>query len=70
MKHTIDGNQVCVTRDDFVDLQHSPAVFVPLKSGTGRTIVEHGFGWLSVGELEALLLDLARGTALRREEER
>jgi hypothetical protein len=39
MKYFIDGDQVVVTRDDFVDLQESPAVFVPVDSPMGQEIL-------------------------------
>lgn len=29
---TIDGDQLCITREDFVDLQDSPAIFIPIAS--------------------------------------
>lgn len=32
MKCFRDGNQLCVVRDDFVNLEESPVVFVPLTS--------------------------------------
>ena len=38
VKHFIDGDQVVVTKDDFIDLQESPVVFVPCKSETGQAI--------------------------------
>ncbi len=42
MKHFVDGNQLVITKDDFVDLQESPAVFYPLGSETARTVLEAG----------------------------
>ncbi len=30
MKCFIDGNQLCIVNDDFVNLQESDAVFIPL----------------------------------------
>ena len=30
MKCFIDGNQLCVVKDDFVNLQESPAFFIEL----------------------------------------
>ena len=32
MKWFLDGDQVVVTHDDFIDLQESPAVFIPTDS--------------------------------------
>lgn len=55
MRYFIDGDQVVVTKDDFVDLQESPAVFLPLNSETGNTIVNHGIKWLPLGDLAGIL---------------
>jgi len=42
MKRFIDGNQMCFTLDTFVDLQVSPAVFVPLEDENVKSILrEH-----------------------------
>lgn len=51
MKHFKDGDQLVITRDDFVNLQESPAHFVPLDSQLAKTILENGFGGLSVSDL-------------------
>lgn len=40
MKHFIDGNQLAIVLDDFVDLQESPAVFYPLSSETAITVLK------------------------------
>jgi len=57
MKHFIDGDQVVVTKDDFVDLQESPAVFLPLNSETGNMIARYGIKWLPL-RTKAGILDL------------
>jgi len=51
MKHFIDGNQLCITKDDFVDLQESPAVFYPLTSEIAQTVLADGVRGLPVGDL-------------------
>lgn len=35
-----DGDQIVVTRDDFVDLQESPAVFIDKDSEAGQMILK------------------------------
>jgi hypothetical protein len=42
MKAFADGDQVCITLNDFVNLQESPAVFVPLDSPIGRAFLAPG----------------------------
>jgi len=42
MKWFEDGDAICVTRDDFINLQESPAVFVPKDSDVGRMILQDG----------------------------
>jgi hypothetical protein len=54
MKFFVDGDQLCVVPDDFVNLQESPAVFVPLGSPTAKTIQEDGVRGLPVGELRRI----------------
>jgi len=51
MKWFIDGDQVCITRDDFINLQESPAVFVNRDSNIGRTIERDGIIGLAIGDL-------------------
>lgn len=41
MKYSVDGNRLCVTRDDFVNLQESPAVFIPLDDPVAKTILKN-----------------------------
>lgn len=38
MKYFVDGDQIAVTFDDFIDLQKSPAVFIPRDSEQGRCV--------------------------------
>jgi len=42
MKHFVDGDQLVITRDDFIDLQSSPALFYPLESEIAKTVLEAG----------------------------
>lgn len=42
MKHFVDGDQLCITRDDFVNLQESPVVFYPLDSVVAKTVLIFG----------------------------
>jgi hypothetical protein len=42
MKCFVDGDQVCVVHDDFVDLQESPVVFVPLNTELGQQLANGG----------------------------
>ena len=51
MKWFIDGDQICITRDDFINLQESPAVFVDRDSTIGQTIEHDGIRGLAIGEL-------------------
>jgi len=39
MKYFIDGDQMVFTREDFVNLQESPAVFYPLESEVAQAIL-------------------------------
>lgn len=54
MKFFIDGDQMVFTYDDFVNLQESAAVFVPLNSEIAQTVLNHGFGSLPLGDLRGL----------------
>ena len=60
MKHFIDGDQVTITLDDFVDLQQSPAVFIPVDSEDGRDVIAGGVRQLPVGRLSEIFSDLKR----------
>jgi len=58
MKHFVDGDQVAITLDDFVDLQQSPAVFIPVDSDDGRAVIAGGVAQLSVGRLSEIFNEL------------
>ena len=51
MKHFVDGDQLVITKDDFIDLQESPAVFFPLESEIAKTVLEAGLIALPLGDL-------------------
>ena len=59
MKSFIDGNHICITRDNFVDLQSSPAVFYPLSSKVAETVLQDGITFLPISDLRDILMDLA-----------
>ena len=61
MKWFKDGDQVAITKDDFVDLQESPAVFVPADSQAGQTIQRLGIRYLPLNELVAIRDQLEDG---------
>jgi len=58
MKYLVDGDQIVVTRDDFVDLQESPAVFVPVSSENGQAIASGGILALPIGDLARIKAEL------------
>ena len=65
MKFFTDGDQLVITRDDFVDLQESPAVFYPLESEVAKTVLGAGtIIALPVGDLRYIydLLDRSGGS--------
>lgn len=39
LKCFIYGNQLCVVREDFINLQESPALFIPLKKHMVNNVV-------------------------------
>ena len=51
MKHSVDGDQLCITLDDFINLQESPAMFYPLASQLAQTVLNEGMRGLPLGEL-------------------
>lgn len=51
MKWSIDGDQVCITKDDFVDLQESPAVFLDRDCPLGELIERGGWSALALADL-------------------
>lgn len=42
MKFFIDGNHLAITKDNFIDLQTSPAIFYPLESEIAKTVLKAG----------------------------
>lgn len=58
MKHFIDGDQLVITKDNFVNLQESPAVFFPLASKIAQTVQNGGVRALPVGDLAYICLTL------------
>jgi len=60
MKVFADGDVWCFVRDDFVDLQESPAVFVPMDTEMGKRVSEKSFDGLTDGEAELILSVLKR----------
>ena len=63
MKYFIDGDQVVITKDDFINLQESPAVFLDFQSEVAQTVVDNGVKNLPLGDLQAIkkLLDSGGG---------
>ena len=51
MKHSVDGDQLCITLDDFINLQESPAMFYPLASEVAKTVLNYGITGLPLGDL-------------------
>ena len=47
MKHFVDGDRLCITRDDFVNLHES--VFYPLSHRIAKTVLSGGI--LCIGDL-------------------
>ena len=69
MKFFEDGDQLVITRDDFIDLQESSAVFYPLESEVAKTVLEAGTVIaLPIGDLMRIwdLLDREQVEAVRR----
>jgi len=68
MKWFTDGDRVVVTKDDFVDLQESPAVFVSSDSRAGRAIVLYGIRGLALEDLRTMeeMLDCGGGDWINR----
>jgi len=42
MKYFTDGDQLVITKDDFINLQESPAVFLPLNGEVAQTVLRTG----------------------------
>jgi len=51
MKWFVDGDQVVVTKDDFVNLQESPTVFIRKDSEQGKIIQTSGVRGLPFSDL-------------------
>ena len=69
MKFFTDGDQLVITKDDFIDLQESPAVFYPLESEIAKTVLGAGsIIALPVGDLVCVcdLLNGGQVEAIRR----
>lgn len=69
MKFFTDGDQLVITKDDFVDLQESPAVFYPLDGEIATTILRAGtLIVLPIGDLVRIcdLLNRGQVEAIRR----
>ena len=54
MKYFEDGDQLVITRDDFVNLQESPAVFFKLDSEVAKTVLRSGIRGLPIGDLRSI----------------
>jgi len=65
MKHFVDGNMLCIVKDDFENLQESNAVFLPLKSESAQTIINRGFKALPIGDLMGIYMELQGATPVR-----
>ena len=63
MKYSIDGDQICITKDDFINLQESPAVFYPVDGDIAKTVLKDGIPGLPIGELRKINAELARQEA-------
>jgi len=62
MKAFVDGDQLCITGKDFVDLQESPAVFYPLASEIAKIIMQSGFQALPMENLRDIRSSLKIGS--------
>ena len=60
MKHFVDGNQLVITRDDFVDLEESPALFFPLTTHVAETVLKGGLLSLPLEVLRDIFTSLQR----------
>lgn len=47
-----------MTRDDFINLQESPAIFFDLESTTAKTIMSEGFTMLHLEDLKEITKNL------------
>ena len=58
MKHFVDGDRLCITRDDFVNLHESAAVFYPLSHRIAKTVLSGGIRALCIGDLLDIKMQL------------
>ena len=58
MKHTIDGDHMCITTDYFVNLMESPALFIPVSDGIARHIMAYGLAALGSDEIKRMKEEL------------
>jgi len=65
MRAFADGDQLCVTSDSFVNLQESPAMFVPLDSQLANKLTEEGKNMDDHQKVTLLLESLAEKRALQ-----
>jgi len=61
MKYLVDGNQLVITLDDFINLQESPAVFIDAGSEIGQTIQHGGIGAMPFSALRKVFALLQNG---------
>ena len=65
MKHFVDGDQLVITQNDFVNLQESPAVFYSLDSDVARTVLAKGVPMLPLSDLIRISRELAEAESKR-----
>ncbi len=65
MKAFADGDQLCITSDNFTNLQESPAVFLPLSGYLAKLIIEEGDNMDDHQKIRLLLDSLAEKRALQ-----
>lgn len=61
MRWFIDGDQLVVTKDNFVNLQESSAVFMDVQSSVARDIQERGIRDMFLGDLASVYNMLTSG---------
>lgn len=66
MKYFMDGDQMCIALDDFIDLQESPAVFVSLDGLIAKEIMVSGLFGLDKGLQDLLQSNLSAQSAKER----
>jgi len=60
MKGTIDGDQLCLTTDHFINLQESPAVFVPLDGDIAQRFQKDGMCGLTLDEVRSIYRNMIK----------